>query len=322
MLTKRMRPIIMWDLKTSPITFDIVTFLAWRIATCRQRAGRISRSDKELWICCEDKGALPQKNAHIAYENQVRDRINTILLPSASLFPEIVSVNVLGRNLAKDIIRNTAEVEFVGASRKVGEVWPARDYSHRALVADAREYDLRIIENDPYWLKVAEEACQKLGQGKKVVAIPLRANDQSKDDSRDSDIDRIVAICRGLEGQGLQPVVLPDQNQQGLDHLDSCIKIYEAPAFSLQLRSCFYEKADVVYTTNMGHAVLAQLNRNCHYLLDGFAASRYFDENWLIRNGYVKDKNPFAEVAHQVVEWKLLGIDRAVRKLAQLANIN
>jgi hypothetical protein len=177
-------------------------------------------------------------------------------------------------------------------------------YKNHMWITKAKSHDMRRLENTSQSLESASLFLKKISGTSSPITISERKNSVSQDRSRDTSYQWLLEVSSELSK--ISPVViLADYKSNTCITGKNIYTCYE-PGYDIYMRSSIYEKASLSVIPNGGISYLAGLNSNTTYIQTGLAASSYFDESWLSKNGYIKDFNHLnPKSRRQIWTWDL-----------------
>ncbi len=290
-------PIVVYDLRVLPATFDLLGFLAVALYKVKDR---FSQFDLIIVTYPETETRRNFDFLSVSPYEEISSRIFRLLMPSAKLIPAVRNISVMSPEELIELSRASASSKNIVFPENYLAENPTQFayYKGWMLVEAARHHDLRTLKIPDKARDLASTLLNRLGlRPRGYVLLALRLNSVSEDRSRDTPISWASAVVSRFS-QSFPVVLLPDIGQQ--------ITVSPSPAgsapvhvvydaqYDVQLRAALYAHSELAIVGPTGPSSLAYLNPECRYAYVGLTESSRFDEEFHRKQGWPENDNIFA----------------------------
>ena len=301
------------DLEVSPITFDVVTFLA----TAELYRRRHGLKDIHVILVPGTVGGLREEGADFAAAMGPEARwwrLHNLVIPIFRLLPSCTGYTVCSSR------REAYTSWFAGAAHVFPEGYSVAfpTLSERRGVSDAAhagEAVLPMLRATPQALDHMRRFLEPRAAGRRVVVLNLRRFDYMA--GRNSNDANWIAFARELDKSRWMPVfvldtaVALDPKPPELEEFVVC----DAVPFNIELRMALYELVDLTMSVAQGPMELCWLNHRCNYAMfvKPGSSAHTTDESYRERGYDIGKGPPFMASNHRWVwEYDELHIIRSV----------
>jgi len=250
--------LVVYDLNSSPVTFDFAYFLAWA-ETFAWDNGK--ETIFVLFVLKENDSNSEGLYNKIIDESSQKWRFNHILLPLISVYPTCTGFGVLSKN---DSIRPYISNSSVFPPGYNETFKPLMNYTEIFKSLELKTF--KGVRSSTQAIRYINKWQRSKNINTPIICITLRQ--YGYDTCRNSNIDAWVQFADWVFERGFAPVFMPDTDAcwEPDERIDK-YHVFTEGCWNLELRVALYELAYVNYFYSNGCGALATLSKKIRYIL-------------------------------------------------------